>query len=192
MDSKEELQIQAKSLAIYLFLDEYNLLENIVLEEFKTEVKNIDQIKTNILYFFSGGKASFYLSPEKLSITADPQHFDEEKKFEKFSLNEILKIDEKLRIIPFLDKTISLKQSMADTKVRDCIRSFVRMRNRLAHKIHDVSFKNGDCIEFLSVEKILESKLIVDFGIYRNVMDDITQEVLSNVVYMDEVVQNIK
>ena len=76
--------------------------------------------------------------------------------------------------------------------VRDCVHCFLRMRNRLAHRIHNVSFKTGDCVELLSEEHILDSSIDYDFSTYKLVMDDITKQVLSNVVYMVQILTAVK
>lgn len=192
MNSKEILSLQARSIAVYCFLDKYNILEEMILDNFKRNIVLSPPEVLNKVYFYSGSKVSSYINPEKLSIEANPIYFDLKKEFQNFTLNEVLKIDKNTSIIPILNKRITLKQKKVEMEIRDCVRCFLGMRNRLAHRMHNVSFKNGDYVEILSGDKILESGIEYDFSNYEDVMDDITQQVLSNLVYMIQIQKLIK
>ena len=100
MNSKESLVIQARSLALYYFLDEYNELEELLIACFKREFQHVSPETLNLLYFYSGSKGSFYLVPNEQSIKGDPVNFDNDRHFSKFTLNELLKIDDKTKMVP--------------------------------------------------------------------------------------------
>lgn len=110
MNSKEILSLQARSVAIYCFLDKYNILEELILDAFKTNIMQSTPEVLNKVYFYSGSKVSTYINPEKLTIEANPIYFDLKKEFQNFTLNEILKIDKHTSIIPILSQRIALKQ----------------------------------------------------------------------------------
>ena len=191
MKSKDKLIIQAKSMAIYYFLNDYNSVEKLLLQLYSKRFKLASEENKKLMCFFMGSKVKPYIDVSSKSIMMQNINIDLDMKLTSFTLNELLKIDDKLKVIPELDEEIELQKNTS-MKTRDCIKCFMGMRNRLAHEMENVRFKTGDIVELLSKDKLNTTKEDFDFSQYKEIMDDVTQEILSNVVYQERILHKIE
>lgn len=65
------------------------------------------------------------------------------------------------------------------------------MRNKLAHEVTDLDFRDSDLIELLSPEQISQEpfELLQNFDLLK--MDEMTQYIASNVIYIRKIISKL-
>ena len=186
------ISLQLKSLVIYEFLKEYNELERVIREIFE---KNISNIPTEVLYqfyFYYGGKIGTHIEYEAHTLKLDSIVYKEGEKFKNLSINQIVKILRTRPCIKIFDFSVeSVQHSTTVFPFYDCVIRLINMRNRLAHEMVDLHFKDKDLIELLSYEQIAQEsfQLLQNYDIKK--MDDMTLYIASNIVYMHKLLDRL-
>lgn len=191
MKSKDVAEKRAKCVTAYYFLDKYNELESNVKALFKENVaKAPNEVKNKIFFLAGGGSLSTYICAETVQIEMNPIKFKEEESLWKFNLTQIINLDNKFNIIPKLNIEIGLLQrSINVVTVKECIKIFGRMRNKLVHNTENAVFKETDIVEKLTVKSIESFQTEHDFDDLIDRMDDSAQELASNIIYIDKVME---
>ena len=73
----------------------------------------------------------------------------------------------------------------------DCVIRLLNMRNKLAHEVVDLQFKDRDLIELLSHEQIAREPfdLLQNYDVRK--MDDMTLYIASNIVYIRKLLSKL-
>lgn len=186
------ISLQLKSLIVFEFLKEYNELERMIRKVFE---KNISLLPTEILqqlYFYYGGKIGSYIEYESHTVRLDSVNFKEGELFKKLSINQIVKIFKDHPCIEaFNFVVVSIQRATTVFPFYDCVIRLLNMRNKLAHEVVDLRFKDQDLIELLSLEQIAKEPfdLIQNYDIRR--MDDMTLYIASNIVYIRKLLSKL-
>lgn len=191
MKSKDTTEKRAKCVTAYYFLDKYNELEAYVKDLFKDSVvKAPDEVKNKIFFLAGGGLVSTYICAGKVQIEMNPIKYKGEESLWKFNLTQIINLNNEFNIIPILNEELELIQRNFNVvTVKECIKIFGSMRNKLVHNTENAIFKETDLVEKLSVKNIEKYQTEHDFDDLMASMDDSSQELASNIIYMDKVMK---
>lgn len=74
---------------------------------------------------------------------------------------------------------------------RSCMVKVIKMRNKLAHELVNCNFNTQDIIEPLSNENMTKYGEKYLLGNSEAVLDQMTKEVLSNLIYMDIMIKKL-
>lgn len=189
---QKTLSLQIRFLMVSYFLDEYNRLEKAIRSIFEV---NIDTLPSNIkqqLYFYYGGKIGTYIEYESQEVKIREMKYKKTERFSDFSIKQIIKIFEKNKCLDAFEFSIeSIKKSTMVFPFYDCMVRLVNMRNKLAHEVTNLSFKDADLVELLSPEQISQEP----FGLFQNYdlskMDEVTQYIGSNIIYIRRIISQL-
>ena len=182
------ISLQLKSLVVFEFLKEYNELEQAIRKVFEKNLSTLPQKILQQLYFYYGGKIGTYIEYEAHSVRLNSLDFKEGELFKTLSINQIIKI---FKESPYLEDFNFVVESVQRTTTvfpfYDCVIRLLNMRNKLAHEVVDLQFKDRDLIELLSHEQIAREPfdLLQNYDVRK--MDDMTLYIASNIVYIRKV-----
>ena len=109
------------------------------------------------------------------------------------TINQIIKIDKRERVIPLFDFEISSKtKKQLKYLSHDCFVSLINMRNKLAHDILNINFKNADIIELLPDKILISNQEPWIQSMDVNHISDMGREILSNYIFMKEIIIHLK
>ena len=183
------LSLQLKSLVVFEFLHEYNKLEQVIRKVFEENVPTLPPPILQQLYFYYGGKIGTYIEYEAQQIKLDSVKFNEKELFKKLSVNQIVKIFKNNNCLKAFDFSVeSVRHSTTVYSFYDCIGRLINMRNKLAHEVVQLQFKNQDLIELLSHEQIAQASFDVLQNYDVQKMDDMTLYIASNIVYIRKLI----
>lgn len=193
MDSKKGvdknlLSSQIKSILVFGFFDEYNKLERVIRQVFEMSLPDLPLKTRQQLYFYYGGKIGTYIEYEAHSVKLNSIKFKDDELFKELSINQIVKIFKYSSCIEAFNFNIkSIRQATTEFSFYDCVIRLLNMRNRLAHEVMDLHFKNQDLIELLSYEQIEKEsyELLKNYDL--QLIDDMTQYIASNIVYIRKI-----
>lgn len=195
MDSRAHIILQYKSVLIVQFISNYAKLEKLANEMFQSTVQKLDHRHKNKLYFMYGctvGNEIYYdIEKECLSFVCTRKYNDREL-FKSLKLNKIIKFDKKEHIISHFAINIeSIQKKNLEFPFHDCVIKLISMRNKLAHELDKISFKDSDIIEKLSQENIEKHCLIWSKDWDFNLLDDDCISLYSNIIYMTHIIYNM-
>ncbi len=186
------ISLQLKSLVVFEFLKEYNELEQTIRKVFEKNLSTLPQKILQQLYFYYGGKIGTYIEYEAHSVRLNSLDFKEGELFKTLSINQIIKI---FKESPYLEDFNFVVESVQRTTTvfpfYDCVIRLLNMRNKLAHEVVDLQFKDRDLIELLSHEQIAREPfdLLQNYDVRK--MDDMTLYIASNIVYIRKLLSKL-
>lgn len=190
---KEILIRQIKSLIIFDFLDTFNYLEEIIRETFEKSLSNIPNELSNKLFFYYGGKIGTSIDTTDNSIRLETIKYKKDELFKKLTVNQIIKIYKTEPKVNVFDFNIdSIQKPKTQLRFSDCVLKLISMRNRLAHEMNDCNFIDKDIIEVITIDnlKTYSFDTLANFDISN--MDNMTQCIASNIVYMRTMISSLK
>ena len=195
MGNSQEIKEKNDALIIYKFLIDYNHFENIVRDVIGSEWEKLDNNVKNRLAFYVCwlGSENKYIEYDTYSIKQEIWKYDEKKIQKKLTINQIIKIDKRERVIPLFDFEISSKtKKQLKYLSHDCFVSLINMRNKLAHDILNINFKNADIIELLPDKILISNQEPWIQSMDVNHISDMGREILSNYIFMKEIIIHLK
>ncbi|MGI6505557.1 MAG: hypothetical protein ACOX2V_04140 [Clostridia bacterium] len=175
-----------KAMAIYVFLNEFNNLENLIKGRFyKLAIEAVDDEKNRLYFYYGGlaGRISLEYDSDILEFKNEIK-FKPNEKFKKFTLNQILGLLRKSSFKQCFPQNIdSVVHKTQQHDFLGSVKRLISMRNKLVHELVQLKFRNEDFIELLP-KNILEEKLDIQFDEKSDEADQI-QIILSNVVYIN-------
>lgn len=190
---QKTLSLQIRSLMVYDFLDEYNQLERTIRIVFEENIETLPSNTKQQLYFYYGGKIGTYIEYESHGIKINELSYDERELFRNLSINQIIKIFKSNKCLQAFDFSIeSIQRSTTIFPFYDCIIRLLNMRNKLAHEVSNLNFRDGDIIELLSPEQISQQpfQLLQNYDLLK--MDEMTQYVASNIIYIRRILLQLR
>lgn len=182
--NKTAIAHQLRALAIYDFLNTYNKLEKQIRFCFEETLDELSTTMINKLYFYYGGRIGSFIDYENKELRFNYLKYKENESFKELSVNQILKINkEECFVEKFLNPIDSIQRKMINYNCVDCMIKILEMRNVLAHEIENVSFKEKHIIETLSKDNIIKN-IQIDGSFDLNLLDEVSLQIYSNVVYM--------
>lgn len=194
MNSKDTAERLAKCVTAYYFLDKYNDLEGYIKDLFKKSVGDASTETKNKIYFLAGGgQISTHINAKKIQVETNPVKFKGEDSLWKFNLTQIMNMNDEFNILPVLTQEINMLQRNGITiSLKECIKIFGSMRNKLVHQTENAIFKETDIVERLTIKNIVSYQTEHDFDDLTGSMDDVSQELVSNIIYLDIVLKKLK
>lgn len=186
------ISLQLKSLIVFEFLKEYNELEQTIRKVFEKNLPNLPQKILQQLYFYYGGKIGTYIEYEAHSVRLNSLDFKEDELFKTLSINQIVKIFKDSPHLEVFDFVVeSVQRTTTVFTFYDCVIRLLNMRNKLAHEVANLQFKDRDLIELLSYEQIAQEPfdLLQNYDVRK--MDDMTLYVASNIVYIRKLLSKL-
>lgn len=187
------LALQLKSLVVFEFLNEYNKLEQAIRKVFEDNVQTLPQSILQQLYFYYGGKIGTYIEYEAHQIKLSSLNFKEQELFKDLSINQIVKIFKSNNCLGAFNFSVeSVQHSTNAYSFYDCIGRLISMRNKLAHEVVQLQFKDQDLIELLSYEQIAQESFDVLQNYDVQKMDNMTLYIASNIVYIRKLIYKLE
>lgn len=190
---QKTLSLQIRSLMVYDFLDEYNQLERTIRIVFEENIETLPSSTKQQLYFYYGGKIGTYIEYESHGIKINELNYSEEEMFKQLSINQIIKIFKNNRCLEVFNFSIeSIQRPLTVFPFYDCTIRLLNMRNKLAHEVSNLNFRDGDIIELLSPEQISQQpfELLQNYDLQK--MDEMTQYVASNIIYIRKILLQLR
>ncbi|OUP26190.1 hypothetical protein [Faecalibacterium sp. An192] len=179
------ISLQLKSIIVFEFLKKYNELEHMIRNVFESNIPTLPSEILHQLYFYYGGKIGSYIEYEAHCVRLDCIKFEERSSFKNLSINQIIRIFKNHPCLDAFNFTItSIQHETTVFPFYDCVIRVINMRNKLAHELDDLKFKDKDIIELLSKDQIASEsfELLQNFDVQR--MDDETVYIASNIVFI--------
>lgn len=195
INSSLEAQEKVEALIIYKFLILYNDFENCVRDVFSKEWNSMDSAIKNRIAYYVGflGCETKYIEYDTYSIHQDVNKYDEEKLVKKLTINQIIRIDRKERIISkFSFEILSKTKRQLTFLSHESFLCLISMRNKLAHNILGISFKNSDIIELLPDSFIEQNSDLWIRNIDMTKVSDMGRAILSNYIFMEEILVKLR
>lgn len=191
MAAPADMNCSIKAVAVYKFLNEFNNLEYIVKDKFSQITVKATASEKNKLYFYHGGlagKVAIDYNVETLNY--QEIQFNVNEKFKHFTLNQVIKILQNSDLKKYFPENInSMLKANNQIEFLGSIKRLINMRNKLAHELINLNFKDRDYIELLPIP-IIEEKLKIIFDINYAEADQI-QIIYSNIVYINSLIEEI-
>lgn len=192
---KDTITAQIKSIFVFEFLDAFNELETEIRRIFENSILS-DGFPPEIihkLYFYYGGRIGTYIEYEESAIKLNKLLFKEDEKFTDLTINQLLRIFKSTNSIkPFNFEIESTRYPTVSFTFYDCALKLISMRNKLAHRIRDVQFKdNKDLIELISIEKLDGESFSMLQNYDLSNMDDTTRFIASNLFFMRKMIKHL-
>ena len=179
------LSVQIKSLMIFEFLKEYNQLEHLIREKFEQNLPNLPSDILQQLYFYNGGRVATYIDSEEGAVKLNTVKYKRDDLFKEIKVNQLIKILKKNPCMQVFNcGVVSIQRTTTVYSFYDCVIRLLNMRNKLAHEMENLQFKDQDLIELLSLEQIEKEtfEILQNFDVKK--MDNMTQYIASNTIYM--------
>ena len=179
------LSVQIKSLMIFEFLKEYNQLEHLIREKFEQNLPNLPSDILQQLYFYNGGRVATYIDAEEGAVNLNTVKYKRDDLFKEIKVNQLIKILKKNPCMQVFNcGVVSIQRTTTVYSFYDCVIRLLNMRNKLAHEMENLQFKDQDLIELLSLEQIEKEtfEILQNFDVKK--MDNMTQYIASNTIYM--------
>ena len=177
---------------IHHLISFYNELEQTIRKVFEKNLSTLPQKILQQLYFYYGGKIGTYIEYEAHSVRLNSLDFKEGELFKTLSINQIIKIfKESPHLEDFNFVVESVQRTTTVFTFYDCVIRLLNMRNKLAHEVVDLQFKDRDLIELLSHEQIAREPfdLLQNYDVRK--MDDMTLYIASNIVYIRKLLSKL-
>lgn len=169
MLSPEAADITLRAKIIYEFLRDFCYLEKNIKQIFSDKIIETDLIDKNQLYFYLGKSAGQILINYEEESLFHHEHlkYKPTEKFKDFTLLQIIRMleintrkqqrqDTEMQHFP---NNIDSFNTSAQIEFYGAIKRLINMRNKLAHELENLNFKNTThCIEVLS-DNILSNEL---------------------------------
>lgn len=189
--SQDTRVLQLHAIAVYKYLHDFSRFENVVKDFLGRSRQTFEESFVNKLYFFYGGKLGTYIDAQNDSRKLTEVKYKRNEQFNSFSINEMLKLFKGNPQYDFNNWHIeSVERARISYGVIDISLKFVKMRNKLAHETNSISFDSSDYVELVSIPKIVsELSGCKEFSGYDlNDMDELSQYILSNIIYIHKVI----
>lgn len=195
MSSQREITEQLDALSIYHFLLKYTALEEIIKKLYVQKWPDFNSEVQQRLMFYQGGLSiqKSYIEYDTYSLITQHHKFDVAAMLNNLTLNQMIKVERKENQISELRCDIqSLQNRTIVYPCIDCILKLLNMRNILAHKMNDLSFKNKECIDVLKNEVIQKSNLEWLRMYDLNSFSESARCIVSNYIYMDIIYERLR
>lgn len=186
MSNQGEITEQLDALSIYHFLLNYTTLEEMIKSLYVQKWPDFSNDVQQRLMFYQGGlnMQKSFIEYDTYSVVTQHHKFDVEAMLNNLTLNQMIKIERKENQIPELKFDIqSLQNRTIVYPCIDCILKLLNMRNILAHKMNDLSFKNKEYIDVLKNEIIQQSNIGWLKMYDLNLLSESARCIVSNYIY---------
>ncbi|MBD5530990.1 MAG: hypothetical protein HDQ98_02135 [Lachnospiraceae bacterium] len=195
INSSLEAQEKVDALIIYKFLVLYNAFENCIRDIFSKEWNSMDSaIKNRIAYYVGWlGSVTKYIEYDTYSVHQEANRYDEEMLIKKLTINQIIRIDRKEKVISnFSFDILSKIKKQLTFLSHESFLCLISMRNKLAHNILQINFRNSDIIELLPNSIIEKDSEFWIRNIDLTKLSDSGRAILSNYIFMKEILVELR
>ncbi len=190
-----EAQEKVDAHIIYKFLVLYNDFENCIRDIFTKQWDNTDNdIKNRIAYYVGWlGSETKYIEYDTYSIRQEINKYDEKTIIKKLTINQMIRIDKKENVIKKFSFEINSKvKKQLSYLSHESFLCLINMRNKLAHNILGIAFKNADVIELLPDSIIEKSDELWIKSMDMTKVSDMGRSILSNYIFMKEILVRLR
>lgn len=188
----DKIRYQIRSVIVVKYFELYKILEKETKEIFIEELKNVDEVFKNKLYFLYGGKSNINIDTSKNMLFMESKTFKEDDDFKNFTFNQITKICKNDRKITKFEFNVnSMQKKQEEIEFYSSCEKLINMRNKLAHEILKDHFEDKDIVEMLSDDKIKENIIseLSNFDI--NNMEIAEKQIYSNLLYLNLIIAKL-
>ena len=181
----DTIAFQMRSFMIFDFLNEYNKLEHNIRVNFEEAISALPSNVLQQLYFYYGGRIATYVDYTLQELKIDSIKYKDNEEFRCLSINQIIKILGKNHCVKAFEFQVqSIQRSSTVFTFYDCVNRLIRMRNKIAHEVYNLSFKDAELIEMLTVENLDKQPFDLLHSYDKKKMDQPSLYMASNIVYM--------
>lgn len=194
-DKREFAQRQIEALSIRYYTKLYNELENEIKDYFVENISSISSKNRELLYFALAGIKSnqIVFEVDNASITLQKVKYISDEKFSAFTVNQIIKLQKKYDLLPDLNFNVqSINRKKTVYPFSDCVLKLINMRNKLAHEMSHLSFKDSDIIEIVSNDCICEKSQLWFEALDTTLMSDEAKCIFSNLLIMENLLTELR
>lgn len=194
-DKREFAQRQIEALSIRYYTKLYNELENEIKDYFVENISSISSKNRELLYFALAGIKSnqIVFEVDNASITLQKVKYISDEKFSAFTVNQIIKLQRKYDLLPDLNFNVqSINRKKTVYPFSDCVLKLINMRNKLAHEMSHLSFKDSDIIEIVSNDCICEKSQLWFEALDTTLMSDEAKCIFSNLLIMENLLTELR
>lgn len=194
-NSSLEAQEKVDALIIYKFLVLYNEFENCIRDIFSSEWNSMENAVKNRIAYYVGwlGSEIKYIEYDTYSIHNEINKYDENALIKKLTINQMIRIDRKEKVISkFSFEILSKVKKQLTFLSHESFLCLINMRNKLAHNILGINFKNADIIELLSDSVIEQNDELWIRNIDLTKVSDMGRAILSNYIFMKEMLVKLR
>lgn len=126
-----------------------------------------------------------YIDAEEGAVKLNTVKYKRDDLFKEIKVNQLIKILKKNPCMQVFNcGVVSIQRTTTVYSFYDCVIRLLNMRNKLAHEMENLQFKDQDLIELLSLEQIEKEtfEILQNFDVKK--MDNMTQYIASNTIYM--------
>lgn len=194
-DNREFIQLQIDALVLRYYIVLYDELEKEIKYQFKHNLSNIDHSKRELLYFYLSGikTNSVQIEYGSKTILMTNSKFREQEDFAILTMSQIIKIHRESHLLDIFEFNVSsINNKTTEYPFTDCCVKLLNMRNKLAHELTHLEFKDQDIIEILSNEYI-ETNSFEWFGsLDPKLMTDEAKIIFSNLIIMKNILTEFR
>lgn len=188
--------LRIKSLLIVKFISSYAKIEKLIKNVFQKEIVLVDHKFKSKLYFLYGstvGNDIFYNHDTETLDLSCKRKYDDTELFKMLTINKIIKFDRKEKIInPFKFTIASIQMAMQEYEFHDSCIKLINMRNKLAHEIDSIAFKDSDIIEVLSKQSMRNNPIDWVDDVDLDKIDEVASGIYSNIIYIDKIIEKLE
>lgn len=194
IEVQNQIREQQDALITYKFLLLYNEFEVLVREIFKINWKNFSaDFKLRVSYYAGWiSSTNKYIDYNTYSIKQETYQYKENKILAGLTANQIIRLDQTERVIKAFDFEICSKSKKVVYLSHNCFLILISMRNKLAHDILNISWKNKDIIEILPFHKLVVDGDKWKTSIDEKMLSEFSRPILSNYIYMQDIVKILR
>ena len=189
------VQFQIEALTIRYFNKFFNELEIELKTYFTNNILSVSSEKRELLYFALSGIKSNQITFEadNASISLEKVKYKKDETFSVFTANQIIKLQKKYNLLTKLNFTIQSYNSKTTVyPFTDCFLKLISMRNKLAHEMTHLAFRDSDIIEIVSNNFICEQSDKWFYTLDTTVMSDESKSIFSNLLFMENMLSELR
>lgn len=194
-DNREFIQLQIDALVLRYYIVLYDELEKEIKHQFTHNLSYIESSKRELLYFYLSGIKTNSLQIEygSKTILMTNSKFREQEDFAILTLSQIIKIHRESHLLDIFEFNISsINSRTTEYPFTDCCVKLLNMRNKLAHELTHLEFKDQDIIEILSNDYIEDISSEWFGSLDSKLMTDEAKIIFSNLIIMKNILTEFR
>ena len=193
-DNRKFIEIQIEALLIRQFIVVYDELETEIRNIFTENISIISPQKKELLFFYLAGiKSNVHIDYGNRSLSVVSARYCSNENFSMFTSNQIIKIHRQCHLLDMFDFNIqSINNKNTEYTFTDSYIKLLNMRNKLAHELSHLVFKDSDVIELLANDYIEKNSSEWLSYLDAKLMTDESKSIFSNLIMMNVIIKEQK
>ena len=193
-DNRKFIETQIEALLIRQFIVVYDELETEIRNIFTENISIISSKNKELLFFYLAGiKSNVHIEYGNHSLSAVSAQYCSNENFSMFTSNQIIKIHRQCHLLDMFDFNIqSINNKNTEYTFTDSYIKLLNMRNKLAHELSHLVFKDSDVIELLANDYIEKNSSEWLSYLDAKLMTDESKSIFSNLIMMNVIIKELK